>query len=74
MFKLVDGAHLWHKLWSVRLGILSAVLGVLAEVLPMWFPDVPYRTMALISTLLAAAAAIASLIKQPKLLEALKDK
>jgi hypothetical protein len=40
----------------------------------MWFPDVPYRTMALISTLLAAAAAIASLIKQPKLLEALKDK
>ena len=70
--EVIGGIDYWHKLWSVRLALLSTVLGVVAQVLPQWLPDVAPSTMAAICTLLTAAAGGASLIKQPKLLAAIQ--
>jgi hypothetical protein len=67
--KLAQDAPKWHKLWSVRLAVLSATLGALELSLPLWQGLVPANVFATLSTVTAAAAAVARVIKQ----EGLKD-
>ena len=67
--KLVKDAPKWHRLWSVRLAILSALLGALELSLPLWQGIVPGNVFAALSTITAAAAAVARVVKQ----EALED-
>ncbi|MEK7945713.1 hypothetical protein WKR98_13230 [Pigmentiphaga sp. YJ18] len=66
--RLIDDAHtVWHRLWSVRLALLSALFAAADVALPLWQGLLPARTFAAISTLLAVAAAIARVIQQPAL-------
>ena len=67
--KLADDAPKWHKLWSVRLAVLSATLGALELSLPLWQGLVPANVFAALSTITAASAAVARVIKQ----EGLRD-
>lgn len=67
--KLAKDATKWHRLWSVRLAILSAMLGALELSLPLWQGLVPSNVFAALSTITAAAAAVARVVKQ----EALED-
>lgn len=62
--KLISDASHWHKFWSIRLMILSAALGALELVLPVWEGIVPQHTFAILSTVSALGAAIARVIKQ----------
>lgn len=67
--KAIANASKWHKMWSVRLAILSAILGALELSLPLWQGIVPPNVFAALSTITAASAAVARVIKQ----EALND-
>ena len=67
--KVIANASKWHKMWSVRLAILSAMLGALELSLPLWQGIVPGNVFAALSTITAAAAAVARVVKQ----EALED-
>ena len=67
--KLTKDAPKWHKLWSIRLAMLSACLGALEMSLPLWQGIVPANVFAALSTATAAAAAVARVVKQ----EALHD-
>ena len=62
--KLIDDASGWHRLWSMRLAILSALFGALELIMPIWSGLVPDSVFATLSTLSAVAAAIARVIKQ----------
>lgn len=65
--KLIHNAKAWHKLWSIRLAILSALLGALELSLPLWQGVVPAHVFASLSTITAAAAAVARVIRQEAL-------
>ena len=65
--KLIPKARAWHRMWSVRLAILSAILGALELSLPLWQGIVPGNVFALLSTITAAAAAVARVVKQEAL-------
>lgn len=67
--KLAQDAPKWHKLWSIRLAVLSAALGALELSLPLWQGLVPDNVFASLSTITAASAAVARVIKQ----EGLRD-
>lgn len=67
MLKTIDNASQWHRLWSVRLAILSAILGAIELSLPMWHGVVPEYIFASLSTVTAAAAAVARVIRQEAL-------
>jgi hypothetical protein len=58
-----DSGH-WHKFWSVRLALLSAVVGALELTLPLWHGIVPPHAFAAASTALAVAAAAARVVRQ----------
>lgn len=62
--KLIPDARNWHKFWSVRLAIVSAILGALELALPLWKGLVPPHTFAALSTLAAVGAAAARVIQQ----------
>ena len=62
--KLIPDARNWHKFWSVRLALISAILGALELSLPLWQGVVPPKTFAILSTVCAAAAAIARVVQQ----------
>ena len=65
--KAIANASKWHKMWSVRLAILSAALGALELSLPLWQENMPSNVFAMLSTITAAAAAVARVIKQEAL-------
>jgi hypothetical protein len=72
--KLIDDCRdVWHKLWSIRLSILAAVLAVceilaaLQPVLPLLPAFIPPGMFAALSALVALAAAGSRVIKQEKL-------
>lgn len=67
MLKTIDNAAQWHRLWSVRLAILSAILGAVELSLPLWQGVVPPHVFASLSTVTAAAAAVARVIRQEAL-------
>lgn len=62
--KLIPDAGNWHKFWSIRLALLSAILGALELALPLWQGLVPPHTFAVLSTLAAVGAAVARVIQQ----------
>jgi len=71
---LIDNASQWHKLWSVRLAIITAVLSAvgvitsayvamspaLKDALPDWVPTL----VALLSFVAAAGTGIARVVRQ----------
>lgn len=72
--KLVSYAHLWHRIWSMRLSILataySAAAGAWASLPADWQPHIPERwrvALAVIGCAIPALAAVSTLIDQPKL-------
>jgi len=68
----VDGVRFWYALWSVRMAILSTILGGLSALLPTWQPALPALPFAILSTVCAALAGVASLVKQPALLSSIE--
>lgn len=66
--KLIDDAsEVWHRLWSVRLSLLAALLGAISAAMPYVAPAQPSLRYAVASVLLALAAAASRVIAQPKL-------
>ncbi|WP_028536169.1 hypothetical protein [Paludibacterium yongneupense] len=63
----VDGVRYWYALWSVRMAILSTVLGGVSALLPTWQPAMPALPFAILATVCAALAGFSSLVKQPAL-------
>jgi uncharacterized membrane protein len=51
-------------LWSIKLALLSAVFGILEQVLPALLPFVPPNMFAALSIATAVCTAIARVIKQ----------
>ena len=71
--ELIDDVGRWHKLWSMRLIILTTFLTSVAAayaVLPDdWMPAVPAwlkATLAISTVLTAGAAGVARVVKQPQ--------
>ena len=67
MILIDDARHVWHRLWSVRLGILSAVVEGANVFASSWFQVAPSTKLAAVAGLLALAASLSRIIKQPKL-------
>ncbi|HJV52805.1 MAG TPA: hypothetical protein VJ652_15160 [Noviherbaspirillum sp.] len=61
---LIDNARQWHKLWSVRLAIITAVFTALEASLPLWNGQFPPGVFAGIATFTAVGGAIARIVKQ----------
>lgn len=57
----------WHRLWSIRLALLSALFGAIEVGLPYFESTLPGGIFAGLSAATAFAAAIARLIAQPSL-------
>lgn len=53
-----------HRLWSIRLAILAAVLGAAEGLLPLWRDVVPDGVFAVAASAIGIAAAVARVIKQ----------
>lgn len=62
-----DWQSLWHKLWSVRLALLSALLGVLELTLPHFQSFIPPMWFGVLSVIVGVAAAVARLVQQTTL-------
>lgn len=62
--QLIDNHAVWHKLWSIRLAILSAFFAAIEVSLPLWNDLLPPRVFAGLATLTAIGAGIARVIKQ----------
>ena len=62
--KLIPNASDWHKLWSVRLIILSAILSGVEIVLPYWSDAFPPHLFAILASVVSLAAAVARIVKQ----------
>lgn len=72
--KLIDNASQWHKLWSIRFAILSALFGSITTAYmalpPDWLPYIPGWAKLLLaagSMLTAGAASVARVVQQTKL-------
>lgn len=65
--KPAEKAKQWHRLWSVRLAVLSAVLSACEALVPLWQPHMPAGVFAGLATIVGIAAAIARTIKQETL-------
>ena len=64
----VDGVKYWHRIWSIRMAILSTLLGIATSVLPTWQPAIPPLPFAIATTVCAALTGLSRLIKQLGLL------
>ncbi|WP_251976730.1 DUF7940 domain-containing protein [Salinicola avicenniae] len=62
--KLVPEARKAHKLWSVRLGILAALLYSLQPILTHWQSVLPGWAFAALATVVGFAGVVARLIPQ----------
>lgn len=62
--KLVPEARYVTRLWSVRLAAVSAILAAAEASLPLWSEVVPNGAFAILSSLVAVAAAVARVVKQ----------
>lgn len=72
--KLIDNASQWHKLWSVRFAILSALFGAVTTAyigLPAdWLPAIPQWVkfaMAFGTLATAGASAVSRVVQQTAL-------
>lgn len=62
--KLTDDARNWHRLWSVRLIIVTGLLGVLESTLPAWQKALPENIFLPMAAITLTAAGFARVIKQ----------
>jgi hypothetical protein len=62
-----DAGRVWHRLWSVRLSVLAAVLGAADAALPFLAPPHASAAFAGLTAMVSLAAAGARLVAQPKL-------
>lgn len=62
--KLTKDSQHWHKLWSVRLSVIAAVLAALEASLPLWQGSIPAGAFAAASTSVAMLAAGARVVRQ----------
>ena len=62
--KLIPEAKQAGKLWSIRLAAVSAALAAAEASLPLWQGLVPDGAFAVLSSVVAIAAAIARVIRQ----------
>ena len=62
--KLIPEAKQAARLWSIRLSALSAALAAAEASLPLWSGAIPDGAFAVLSSLVAMAAAVARVIKQ----------
>jgi hypothetical protein len=72
--KLIDNANQWHRLWSIRFAILSALFGSITTAYlalpPDWLPYIPGWAKLLLaagSMLTAGAASAARVVRQDAL-------
>ncbi|RTL37175.1 MAG: hypothetical protein EKK53_21635 [Burkholderiales bacterium] len=65
--KLIDDARsIWHRLWSVRLALISAALSAVEFALPHFAPSERSGAFAATAGVVSLAAAVARLVAQPK--------
>lgn len=64
-----DARHIWHRLWSVRLAILSAILSAIEIALPFVAPTMPSGRFAIAAFIVSVAAGIARIVAQPKVFD-----
>lgn len=62
--KLTDDARNWHRLWSVRLGVVAAVFAALEASLPLWEASLPQGLFASLSTLSGIGVGVTRVLKQ----------
>lgn len=69
--KLIDNASQWHKLWSIRFAVLSALFGAATTAYialpPDWLPYIPgwaKLALAVGSMASASASSVARVIQQ----------
>jgi hypothetical protein len=62
--KLTDDAKQWHRLWSVRLAVISAVFAALEASLPLWESTLPDGAFAAASTVCALGVGVVRVLKQ----------
>ena len=62
-----DARHLWLRLWSVRLALLSALLSAAEVAVPYLAPAAPSHLFAILAGCVALAAAVARIVAQPAL-------
>lgn len=62
--KLTDDAKKWHRLWSVRIAVLTAALGAAEASLGLWKDVLPDSWFAILATGTGMATAVARVIKQ----------
>ena len=66
--RLIDDAgRVWHRLWSVRLALLAAVLEGASVLLGYLLPPHPRMALSLLAACVSAGAALARVIAQPQL-------
>jgi len=65
---MADDAHLWHRLWSVRISIFWAIWSGLWVALPAFQGYVPAPVFASLCVFFALAILVARLTNQPGLL------
>jgi hypothetical protein len=65
---LIDDARkVWHRLWSVRLALLSAGLSAAEFAMPYIAPVQPSGRFAALAALISVAAAVARIVAQPRI-------
>ena len=62
--KLIPEAKQAARLWSIRLAAASAALAAAEASLPLWSGVIPDGAFAVLSSLVAIAAAVARVIRQ----------
>lgn len=60
-----DWRYLLNRAWSIKLAILSAVLGAIEISLPLFNEIAPRNIFAVLSMLVAVAAAVVRMLNQP---------
>ena len=62
--KLIENASHWHKLWSLRLAILTAIFAALEASLAYWNTILPPGAFAALATFTGIGSAVARVVKQ----------
>lgn len=62
-----NSRKIWHRLWSVRLALLSSVAGSSAAVFAFLGEQRGSFPLVILSSILSIGAAVARLVAQPKL-------
>lgn len=64
---IADWKHKAMKLWSIRLGLVAALLSGVEVILPLFVDAIPRGAFAIASFVTTAAAMVARLVSQPAL-------